>query len=420
MEEFLPAATLFFANHPDYMEKNIFSLLVEPERVITFRVPWVDDQGKVHVNTGYRVQFNSALGPYKGGLRFHPSVNVSILKFLAFEQTFKNSLTTLLMGGGKGGADFSPKGHSDLEIMRFCQSFMTELSRYIGDAVDVPAGDIGVSQREIGYLYGMYKKLRGPHLGTMTGKPLAYGGSLGRKAATGYGLIYFVDQMLQEKKDSWEKQIIHVSGSGNVAIYAIEKAQELGGKVVTCSDSDGFIYDKEGIDLALLKEIKEVKRKRLTEYQELKPEANYFSGNLWDFKKEFTMALPCATQNEINESHSRLFLQLGVKYVAEGANMPSSSQGVKTFLENNIYFAPGKAANAGGVAVSGLEMAQNSQKIMWYEKEVDDKLKEIMVDIFKNCQKTAQEYGEKDNLLLGANISSLEKVSEAMASQGII
>lgn len=421
VEEFLPAATIFFDKHPELQEKNIFAQLVEPERVIQFRVPWQDDQGKTQVNRGFRVQFNSALGPYKGGLRFHPSVNLSILKFLGFEQIFKNSLTGLLIGGGKGGADFDPKGKSDGEIMRFCQSFMLELYRHIGEGLDVPAGDIGVSGREIGYLFGMYKKLQGVKFGVLTGKPLLYGGSKGRTEATGYGLVYFVKHLLKDLQENFSQQIIHVSGSGNVAIYAIEKAQQLGGKVVTCSDSSGVIYDPAGIDVNLLKEVKEVNRERLTAYAARRESAKYYpKKSVWELTQPFTIALPCATQNEISAQLAEKFSQLGVKIVAEGANMPSTLEAVNIYRENNILYCPGKAANAGGVAVSALEMAQDSQRMLWNFETVDEKLDHIMETIYTTCRDTADYYGEKNNFLLGANLASLEKVAFAMDSQGII
>ncbi|WP_071131534.1 NADP-specific glutamate dehydrogenase [Enterococcus timonensis] len=421
VEEFLPAAKLFFAKNPHLLEKNIFGQLVEPERLISFRVPWVDDQQQVQVNRGYRVQFNSALGPYKGGLRFHPTVNASVLKFLAFEQIFKNSLTQLMIGGGKGGADFDPKGKSDGEIMRFCQSFMLELQRHIGENFDVPAGDIGVGAREIGYLFGMYKKLNGMDFGVLTGKPLLYGGSPGRTEATGYGLVYFVENLLKDLHEDFSQHTVHVSGSGNVAIYAIEKALALGAKVLTCSDSDGVIYDPAGIDVTLLKEIKEIKRQRLTAYQKNRPDAQYFSKkSVWDLPFDFTIALPCATQNEISLSQAQNMVDHGLKIIVEGANMPTAISAVAFFAQENIYYCPGKAANAGGVAVSALEMAQDSQRMIWNIEKVDQELSAIMKNIYQTCRDTANAYDCPNNFLMGSNLASLEKVAFAMDSQGIV
>ncbi len=402
-----------------YQNAGLLERLVEPERVIMFRVPWVDDNGKVHVNKGYRVQFSSAIGPYKGGLRFHPSVNLGVIKFLGFEQIFKNSLTGLPIGGGKGGSDFDPKGKSDNEIMRFCQSFMTELCKYIGADVDVPAGDIGVGGREIGYLYGQYKKITGKYEGVLTGKGLTYGGSLIRTQATGYGLVYIVDEMLKAAGKTLKDQRVAISGAGNVAIYAAEKATQLGAKVVTLSDSNGWIYDEEGVDLAAVKEIKEVKRGRIKEYLEYRPNAEYHEGKgVWSVKCD--IALPCATQNELLEEDAKTLVANGCYAVGEGANMPSSLEAIDVFLENGILFAPAKAANAGGVATSALEMSQNSQRLSWTAEEVDAKLKSIMVNIYKEMSSAAKEYGFENNFVIGANIAGFKKVAEAMLAQGIV
>ena len=402
-----------------YQNAALLERLVEPERVIMFRVPWVDDAGKVHVNKGYRVQFSSAIGPYKGGLRFHPSVNLGVIKFLGFEQIFKNSLTGLPIGGGKGGSDFDPKGKSDNEVMRFCQSFMTELYKYIGADVDVPAGDIGVGGREIGYLYGQYKKITGKYEGVLTGKGLTYGGSLVRTQATGYGLVYIVDEMLRAAGKSIEGQVVTISGAGNVAIYAAEKAMQLGAKVVTLSDSNGWIYDKDGIDLAAVKEIKEVKRGRIKEYLEYRPNAEYHEGKgVWTVKCD--IALPCATQNELLEEDAKTLVANGCYAVGEGANMPSSLEAIDVFLNNGILFAPAKAANAGGVATSALEMSQNSQRLSWTFEEVDAKLKGIMVNIYKEMAAAAKEYGYENNFVVGANIAGFKKVADAMLAQGIV
>ena len=401
-----------------YQKAGLLERLVEPERVIMFRVPWVDDAGKVHVNKGYRVQFSSAIGPYKGGLRLHPTVNLGVIKFLGFEQIFKNSLTGLPIGGGKGGSDFDPKGKSDNEIMRFCQSFMTELYKYIGADVDVPAGDIGVGGREIGFLYGQYKRITGKYEGVLTGKGLTYGGSLDRTEATGFGLVYIVDEMLKAAGKSIKDQVITISGSGNVAIYACQKAQELGGKVVTMSDSNGWVYDKDGIDLALVKEIKEVKRGRIKEYAEAKPGVEYHEGKgVWSVKCD--IALPCATQNELLADDAKMLVANGCYAVGEGANMPSSLEAIDIFLENKILFAPAKAANAGGVATSALEMSQNSQRLSWTFEEVDAKLHDIMVNIYKEMSEAAKEYGYENNFVVGANIAGFKKVAEAMLAQGI-
>ena len=406
--------------HPEWVKAGIVERLVEPERQIMFRVPWVDDQGNVQVNRGFRVQFNSAIGPYKGGLRFHPSVNLSIIKFLGFEQIFKNSLTTLPIGGGKGGSDFDPKGKSDREIMAFCQSFMTELSKHIGADTDVPAGDIGVGGREIGFLYGQYKRLRNEFTGVLTGKGLGWGGSLARTEATGYGLCYFMDNALKAHGKSFEGKTVVISGSGNVAIYACEKATQLGAKVVALSDSNGYIYDPNGIDLAAVKEIKEVKRQRIKVYAETHKNATYTEGcrGIWTIKCD--IALPCATQNEINEESAKILLANGCWAIGEGANMPSTNEAIALYLQNKIIFGPAKAANAGGVATSALEMCQNSMRYSWTFEEVDAKLKQIMKDIFDNATAAAEEYaGDKDNLVAGANIAGFLKVAKAMYAQGV-
>ena len=406
--------------NPKLEEQGVLERIVEPERQIFFRVSWVDDKGQVQVNRGYRVQFNSAIGPYKGGIRLHPSVNASVIKFLGFEQIFKNSLTGLPIGGGKGGSDFDPKGKSDLEIMRFCQSFMTELAKHIGADTDVPAGDIGTGAREIGYMYGQYKRLRNEFTGVLTGKGLTYGGSLARTEATGYGLCYFVDEMLRcMKKESFAGKTVVVSGSGNVAIYANQKATQLGAKVVAMSDSNGYIYDPKGIDLAVVKQIKEVERGRIKEYAARVKGAEYHEGcsGIWTVKCD--IALPCATQNEINEESAKALVANGVIAVGEGANMPSTPEAIAVFQKAGVLFAPAKAANAGGVATSALEMSQNSQRLSWTFEEVDAKLKGIMVNIFHNAYNAAEKYGMKDNLVAGANIAGFEKVATAMLAQGI-
>ncbi|MCH1641898.1 NADP-specific glutamate dehydrogenase [Paenibacillus timonensis] len=420
VKEILDSLVPVFAKHPKYQEQGILERIVEPERMVSFRVPWVDDQGKVQVNRGFRVQFNSAIGPYKGGLRFHPSVNASIIKFLGFEQIFKNSLTGQPIGGGKGGSDFDPKGKSDLEVMRFTQSFMTELSKYIGPDTDVPAGDIGVGAREIGYMFGQYKRLYGNETGVLTGKGLTYGGSLTRTEATGYGLVYFTSEMLASRGDSFAGKTVVVSGSGNVSIYAIEKAQQLGAKVVACSDSNGYVYDKNGIDLETVKRLKEVERKRIKDYVNEHPTAEYVEGcqNIWSIPCD--IALPCATQNEINEAAAKQLVANGVKYVAEGANMPSTLEAIEVYLNNGVYFGPAKAANAGGVAVSALEMAQNSARLAWTFEEVDAKLKDIMRNIYQSSVKAAEEYGYADNLVVGSNIAGFLKVADAMLAHGIV
>ncbi|MBO6107804.1 MAG: NADP-specific glutamate dehydrogenase [Eubacterium sp.] len=407
------------ANEEAYRKDALLERLVNPERQIKFRVPWVDDKGQVQVNTGYRVQFNSAIGPYKGGLRFHPSVNLGIIKFLGFEQIFKNSLTGLPIGGGKGGSDFDPKGKSDREIMAFCQSFMTELQRHIGADTDVPAGDIGVGGREIGYMYGQYKRIKNVYEGVLTGKGLTFGGSLARTEATGYGLLYFTDAMLKANGQSLEGKTVCVSGAGNVAIYATEKATQLGAKVVTVSDSTGWIYDKDGIDVALLKEVKEVKRARLTEYAAARPSAEYHEGRgVWSIKCD--VALPCATQNELLIDDAKMLVENGVIAVAEGANMPTTLDATEYLQKNGVLFAPGKASNAGGVATSALEMSQNSERLSWSFEEVDSKLKGIMENIFKNCDEAAKKYGYEKNYVVGANIAGFEKVATAMTAQGIV
>lgn len=406
------------ANEEKYRREALLERLVEPDRQIIFRVPWVDDTGKVQVNTGYRVQFNNAIGPYKGGLRLHPSVNKGIIKFLGFEQILKNSLTGLPIGGAKGGADFDPKGKSDREVLAFCKSFMTELYKYIGADTDVPAGDIGTGAREIGYLYGQYKKIRGTYEGVLTGKGLTYGGSLVRTEATGFGLIYLTEEMLKAHGHSLAGKTVAVSGAGNVAIYAVQKAAELGARVVTVSDSNGWIYDKDGIDLEVLKEIKEVRRERLTEYVKFRPDAKYTQGKgLWTVKCD--IALPCATQNELLLEDAKALAANGCIAVAEGANMPTDLEATKYLQENGILFAPGKAANAGGVATSALEMSQNSERLSWNFEEVDEKLKGIMKNIFHNMSEAAKEYHAEGNYVLGANIAGFLKVSEAMMAQGI-
>ena len=407
------------ANEEAYRRDALLERLTTPERCILFRVPWVDDKGQVQVNNAYRVQFNGAIGPYKGGLRFHPSVNLSIMKFLAFEQTFKNSLTGLPIGGGKGGSDFDPKGKSDREIMAFCQSMMTELSKYIGADTDVPAGDIGVGAREIGYLFGQYKRLRDRFEGVLTGKGLSYGGSLARPQATGYGLIYLTEEMLKTNGKTLEGKTIVVSGAGNVATYAIEKAWQLGGKPVTCSDSTGWIYDPDGIDVATLIQVKQVRRARLTEYAALRPNAQYHEGKgVWTVKCD--IALPCATQNELDLADAKTLVANGCFAVAEGANMPTTLDATRYFQDQGVLFCPGKAANAGGVATSALEMSQNSQRLSWTFEEVDAKLKTIMVNIFRNLDAAAKQYGMEGNYVAGANIAGFLKVAEAMQAQGIV
>ena len=406
-------------NEEEYKKNALLERLVNPERQLKFRVPWIDDNGQVQVNTGYRVQFNSAIGPYKGGLRFHPSVNLGIIKFLGFEQIFKNSLTGLPIGGGKGGSDFDPKGKSDREIMAFCQSFMTELCKYIGADTDVPAGDIGVGGREIGFLFGQYKRIRGLYEGVLTGKGLTFGGSLARTEATGYGLLYFTNAMLKANDIDIAGKTIVVSGAGNVAIYAIQKAQQLGGKVVTCSDSTGWIYDPEGIDVELLKEVKEVRRERLTAYADARDSAEYHEGKgVWTIKCD--IALPCATQNELQLEDAKTLVENGVLAVAEGANMPTTIEATEYLQENDVLFAPGKASNAGGVATSALEMSQNSQRLAWTFEEVDAKLQRIMENIFADAADAADEYDLGKNYVAGANIAGFKKVVDAMNAQGIV
>ncbi len=424
--EFIQAATEVleslepvFEKNPQYEQAGILERITEPERVIMFRVPWVDDNGKVQVNRGFRVQFNSAIGPYKGGLRLHPSVNLGVIKFLGFEQIFKNSLTGLPIGGGKGGSDFDPKGKSDREVMAFCQSFMTELQRHIGADTDVPAGDIGTGAREIGFMFGQYKRLRNCYEGVLTGKGLTYGGSLARTEATGYGLLYLTEEMLKHNGRDIKGAVVSISGAGNVAIYATEKATQLGAKVVTLSDSTGWIYDAEGIDLDAVKEIKEVKRARLSEYKNYRPNAEYHEGK-FDWSVKCDVALPCATQNELDKAAAELLVKNGVYAVAEGANMPSTPGAVEVFQSNGVLFAPGKAANAGGVATSALEMSQNSMRLSWTFEEVDQKLQGIMVNIFNNIADAAKRYGVEGNYVAGANIAGFEKVANAMLAQGII
>ncbi|MCT2535203.1 NADP-specific glutamate dehydrogenase [Aquibacillus koreensis] len=407
--------------NPKYIELGILERMVEPDRIISFRVPWVNDEGKVKVNRGFRVQFNNAIGPYKGGLRFHPSVNSSIIKFLGFEQIFKNALTGQPIGGGKGGSDFDPKGKSDLEIMRFCQSFMTELSKHIGADTDVPAGDIGVGAREIGYMFGQYKKLKGAYeAGVLTGKGIGYGGSLGRKEATGYGAVYFVEEMLKATGSGFKGNTVVVSGSGNVSIYAMEKAMQLGAKVVACSDSGGYIYDPNGINLDTVKQLKEVENKRISEYVKVHPNAAYQEGcaGIWSIPCD--IALPCATQNELDEYAAKVLVSNGVKAIGEGANMPSTLEAVNVFLENNVLFGPAKAANAGGVAVSALEMAQNSARLAWTQEDVDNKLQDIMKDIYQQSMEASETYGVPGNLVVGANIAGFRKVADAILAHGVI
>ncbi|MEG1027250.1 MAG: NADP-specific glutamate dehydrogenase [Oscillospiraceae bacterium] len=421
VQEVLYSLQPVLEKRPDIIKNGVIDRIVEPERMITFRVSWVDDNGNVNVNRGYRVQFNSALGPYKGGLRFHPSVNSSIIKFLGFEQCFKNALTGLPIGGGKGGCDFDPHGKSDMEIMRFCQSFMTELYRHIGPDVDVPAGDIGVGAREIGYLFGQYKRIKGVwENGVLTGKGIVYGGSLTRKEATGFGLCYFTQEMLSAiKNESFKNKTVVISGSGNVAIYAAQKAISFGAKVVAMSDSDGYIFDENGINLDVVKRIKEVERKRISEYAKEVPTAKYTQGckNIWTIKCD--IALPCATQNELDLESAKALIKNGVIAVAEGANMPSTQEAVDEFIKAGVLFGPAKAANAGGVSVSALEMSQNSMRLSWTAKEVDDKLKDIMSNIFNSALSTAREYGFENNLVKGANIAGFIKIADAMIAQGI-
>jgi len=420
VEEVLESLEPVISKHPEFEKLGVIDRLVEPERAIMFRVPWTADDGTVMVNRGFRVQFSSAIGPYKGGLRFHPSVYLGIIKFLGFEQIFKNSLTGLPIGGGKGGSDFDPKGKSDAEVMRFCQSFMTELSKHIGADTDVPAGDIGVGGREIGFMYGQYKRLRNEFTGVLTGKGLTYGGSLIRPEATGYGLCYFTDEMLKDAGKSFKGATVVISGSGNVAIYATEKATQLGGKVVALSDSSGYIYDKDGIKLDIVKRLKEVERKRISEYVKEVPTAEFHEGcsGIWSIKCD--IALPCATQNEIDENSAKTLSANGCYAVAEGANMPSTPEAVEVFLKNGMLFGPAKAANAGGVATSALEMSQNSMRYSWTSEEVDAKLKDIMVNIYKNSRDAAAKYGLAGNFVAGANIAGFLKVADAMMAHGIV
>ncbi len=407
------------ANEDLYRREALLERICEPERQVKFRVPWVDDKGQVQVNTGYRVEYNSAIGPYKGGLRLHPSVNIGIIKFLGFEQIFKNSLTGLPIGGGKGGSDFDPKGKSDREVMAFCQSFMSELFRHIGADTDVPAGDIGTGAREIGYMFGQYKKLKNKYEGVLTGKGLTYGGSLARTEATGYGLLYLTNELLKDHNESLEGKTVVISGAGNVAIYAAQKAQQLGAKVVTCSDSTGWIYDPEGIDVDLLKEVKEVKRERLTAYAAARPSAEYHEGRgVWQIKCD--VALPCATQNELDIEDAKQLVANGVLAVCEGANMPTTLEATKYLQENGVWFVGGKAANAGGVATSALEMSQNSERLSWTFEEVDAKLQGIMANIYKNISEAAKKYGHEGDYVIGANIAGFEKVAEAMLAQGVV
>ncbi|MEE3428693.1 MAG: NADP-specific glutamate dehydrogenase [Ruminococcus sp.] len=425
--EFIQAVTEVFLSlepvaekRPDLVEAGVFERIVEPERQIIFRVPWVDDNGVTQVNRGFRIEFNSAIGPYKGGLRLHPSVYLGIIKFLGFEQIFKNSLTTLPMGGGKGGSDFDPKGKSDGEVMRFCQSFMTELCKHIGPDTDVPAGDIGTGAREIGYMFGQYKRIRNEFTGVLTGKGLTFGGSLARTEATGYGVCYFTDELLKANGKSFKDKTVVISGSGNVAIYATQKATELGAKVVALSDSNGYIYDENGIDLALVKQLKEVERKRIKEYVNVHPEAKYTEGcsGIWTIPCD--IALPCATQNELDAEGAKALAANGCFAVVEGANMPSTPEAIDVYFEKGMLYGPAKAANAGGVAVSGLEMSQNSERLSWTFEDVDGRLKKIMKEIFKSCDEAAKEYGMEGNYMAGANIAGFLKVAEAMKAQGCV
>jgi glutamate dehydrogenase (NADP+) len=406
-------------NDPKYEKAGLLERLVEPERIIMFRIPWVDDKGEVHVNRGYRVQFNSAIGPYKGGLRLHPSVNLSIIKFLGFEQIFKNSLTGLPIGGAKGGSDFDPKGKSDMEIMRFCQAFMNELYKYVGADEDVPAGDIGTGAREVGYLYGQYKKLTNRSEGVLTGKGLSFGGSLARTEATGYGLVYITEELLKDHGKSLDGTRVAVSGSGNVATYAMEKATELGAKVISCSDSTGYIIDENGIDVEAVKQIKEVDRKRISEYLKYHPEATYGEGSVWD-NVVCSVALPCATQNEINETEAIRLAETGCYAVCEGANMPTNAEATQVFLDRGVLFIPGKASNAGGVATSALEMGQNSIRSSWTFEEVDAKLKGIMINIYYHMKDACEQFNAPDNFVVGSNIAGFMKVADAMMAQGIV
>ena len=420
VKEVLESLEPVFARRPEYAKAGILERIVEPERQIIFRVPWLDDQGNVQVNRGFRVEFNSAIGPYKGGLRFHPSVNLGIIKFLGFEQIFKNSLTGLPIGGGKGGSDFDPKGKSENEIMKFCQSFMTELYRHIGADTDIPAGDIGVGAREIGYLFGQYKRITNLYEGVLTGKGLTYGGSLVRREATGYGLIYFMEEALKDRGKAFEGATVVISGSGNVAIYAAQKAQQLGAKVVAMSDSNGYVYDREGIDLDIVRQLKEVERRRIKDYLQYKPQAEYHENfaDIWTVPCD--IALPCATQNELNEKAAKTLVSNGCFAVGEGANMPCTNEAIKYFLSKGVLLGPAKAANAGGVATSALEMSQNSQRLEWSFEEVDARLDRIMTNIFNVCDAAAKEYGMPGNYVAGANIAGFQKVAKAMLAQGVI
>lgn len=426
-KEFLQAVREFFhaiepviEQHPEYEELAVLERITEPERIITFRVSWVDDAGKIQVNRAYRVQFSSLNGPYKGGIRFHPSVNQSIIKFLGFEQIFKNILTGLPIGGGKGGSDFDPKGKSDREIMAFCQSFMTELSKYIGPDLDIPAGDIGVGAREVGYMFGQYKRLNQPQFGVFTGKPVASYGSYGRSEATGFGLVYFLNEMLREAGETLDGKKVIISGSGNVACYAADKVMEYGGTVVSLSDSTGFIYDETGIDIETVKDIKFNQFGRIKEYCDLHPTATYHDGSLWDFDIQAHIALPCATQNEIDANQAQILVNNGIKFVAEGANMPNSPEAVKIYKDNHVYYAPGKASNAGGVAVSALEMSQNSQRLRWSTEEVDIELQKIMKNIFKQCLDSSKAYGIDHDYAAGADIASFERLVELLTINGVV
>lgn len=420
VEELLSTVEPVFEKHPEYIRENILERILEPERVISFRVPWIDDKGQYQVNRGYRVQFNSAVGPYKGGLRFHPSVNQSILKFLGFEQIFKNALTELSIGGGKGGSDFNPKGKSNQEVMRFCQSFMTELQKHIGPSLDIPAGDIGVGGREIGYLFGQYKRLKQFDAGVLTGKPYGFGGSLIRPEATGYGLVYYTEELLKEHGKSLKDQKVVVSGSGNVAQFATQKAQELGATVIAVSDSNGYIIDETGIDVDLLLDIKNNRRERLTVYAQEKDTSSYHEGSVWTYEGAYDIALPCATQNEITADLAKNFITQGVYCVAEGANMPCDLEAIELYRKEGILFGPAKAANAGGVAVSALEMSQNSQRLRWSAEQVDEELKNIMTMIYKTVSQTAKKYNLDKDYLAGANIAAFEKVADAMILQGLV
>jgi len=420
VKEVLESIEIVIDKHPEYARQKVVERIIEPERQLIFRVPWLDDNGQVHVNRGFRVEFNSAIGPYKGGLRFHPSVNISIVKFLGFEQVFKNALTTLPIGGGKGGSDFNPKGRTDMEVMRFCQGFMNELFRHIGPATDVPAGDIGVGGREIGYLYGQYNKLTNTFTGALTGKGLHYGGSLVRTQATGYGLVYFVDRMLRDRGTDWKDKKVVISGSGNVAIYALEMAQQLGASVVALSDSNGYVVDHDGIKLETVKRIKEIERGRIKEYAQEHNHAEYHEGwqDIWTVP--CNIALPCATENEIDQASAKTLVKNGCIAVGEGANMPSTPEAIKVFLDAAVSFGPAKAANAGGVAISALEMSQNAMRLNWTFEEVNNRLKIIMDTIYDQCIEAAKNYGLKDNLLVGANIAGFIKVADAMIAEGII